>query len=100
MTCEPQESVPLAAQRHDVSSMTRETREEALALIRDAIEFHIDGLRKAGQAIPRPSSTGEVAELPNLRHPLISTQSDIEVCRSSRRITTPVGTGSPRGCGD
>jgi predicted RNase H-like HicB family nuclease len=40
-----------------------ETREEALALIRDAIEFHIDGLKKAGQPIPRPSSMGEVVDV-------------------------------------
>ncbi len=40
-----------------------ETREEALALIRDAIEFHLDGLKRAGQPIPRPSSTGEVVDV-------------------------------------
>ena len=40
-----------------------DTREEALALIRDAIEFHIEGLKRAGQPIPRPSSTGEVIDV-------------------------------------
>ena len=40
-----------------------ETREEALALIRDAIEFHIEGLKDSGQAIPRPSSTAEVIDV-------------------------------------
>jgi predicted RNase H-like HicB family nuclease len=40
-----------------------ETREEALALIRDAIEFHIGGLKQAGQPIPTPSSTGEVVDV-------------------------------------
>ena len=40
-----------------------ETREEALALIRDAIEFHIEGLKEAGQSIPRPSSTAEVVDV-------------------------------------
>ena len=40
-----------------------ETREEALALIREAIEFHLDGPKQAGQAIPRPSSTGEVVDV-------------------------------------
>jgi predicted RNase H-like HicB family nuclease len=35
-----------------------ETREEALALIRDAIEFHINGLKNAGEPIPTPLSTG------------------------------------------
>jgi predicted RNase H-like HicB family nuclease len=40
-----------------------ETREEALALIRDAIEFHIEGMKEAGQSIPRPSSTAEVVDV-------------------------------------
>jgi predicted RNase H-like HicB family nuclease len=40
-----------------------ETREEALALIRDAIEFHIAGLKLNGQAVPKPSSTGEVIDV-------------------------------------
>jgi predicted RNase H-like HicB family nuclease len=40
-----------------------ETREDALALIREAIEFHLDGLKQAGQAIPRPASTGEVIDV-------------------------------------
>ncbi len=40
-----------------------ETRAEALTLIRDAIEFHLDGLKKAGQPIPRPSSTGEIVDV-------------------------------------
>jgi predicted RNase H-like HicB family nuclease len=40
-----------------------ETREEALALIRDAIEFHIEGLIATGQAVPKPSSTGEVVDI-------------------------------------
>ena len=40
-----------------------ETREEALALIRDAIEFHIGGLKQAGQPIPTSSSTGEVVDV-------------------------------------
>ncbi len=40
-----------------------ETREEALALIRDAIEFHIEGLKKSGQALPTRSSTGEIIDV-------------------------------------
>lgn len=40
-----------------------DTREEALALIRDAIEFHLEGLRQSGQTIPKPSSTGEVIDV-------------------------------------
>lgn len=39
------------------------TRDEALALIREAIEFHIEGLRSSGQSIPPPSSTGEVVDI-------------------------------------
>jgi predicted RNA binding protein YcfA (HicA-like mRNA interferase family)/predicted RNase H-like HicB family nuclease len=39
------------------------TRDEALALIWEAIEFHIEGLRKSGQTIPPPSSTGEVVDI-------------------------------------
>jgi predicted RNase H-like HicB family nuclease len=33
-----------------------ETEEETLALIREAIEFHLDGLREEGEPIPEPSS--------------------------------------------
>ena len=40
-----------------------ETREEALALIREAIEFHIEGLKQGGQPIPTPSSTGEIVDV-------------------------------------
>jgi predicted RNase H-like HicB family nuclease len=39
------------------------TREEVLALIREAIEFHIEGMRQEGQPIPPPSSTGEIVEV-------------------------------------
>ncbi|MGH7134000.1 MAG: type II toxin-antitoxin system HicB family antitoxin [Phycisphaerales bacterium] len=40
-----------------------ETREEVLDLIRDAIEFHIEGLRHQGQPVPPPSSTSEVVDV-------------------------------------
>ena len=40
-----------------------ETREEVLTLIREAIEFHIDGLREGGQPIPPPSSSSEVVSV-------------------------------------
>jgi predicted RNase H-like HicB family nuclease len=40
-----------------------ETREEALRLIREAIEFHIDGLRQDGLPVPTPNSQGEVVEV-------------------------------------
>jgi predicted RNase H-like HicB family nuclease len=40
-----------------------ETREEALASIQQAIEFHLDGLKEDGQPIPAPSSSGELVEV-------------------------------------
>jgi predicted RNase H-like HicB family nuclease len=40
-----------------------ETREEVLALIREAIEFHIEGLREDGQPVPLPSSTSEIVDV-------------------------------------
>lgn len=40
-----------------------DTREEVLALIKEAIEFHIQALRGAGEPIPPPSSVSEVIEV-------------------------------------
>ena len=40
-----------------------ETREEVLSLIREAIEFHIEGLKQEGQPIPAPTSTSELVEV-------------------------------------
>ena len=40
-----------------------ETREEALRLIREAIEFHIEGLEAEGLAVPEASSTAEYVEV-------------------------------------
>ena len=40
-----------------------ETREEVLTLIREAIEFHLEGLKQEGQPIPDPVSTSEVVEV-------------------------------------
>jgi predicted RNase H-like HicB family nuclease len=40
-----------------------ESREEVLTLIREAIEFHIEGLKENGQPIPPPSSSSEVVEI-------------------------------------
>ncbi len=40
-----------------------ETRDEVLALIREAIEFHIEGLREDGQPVPAPSSTSEIIDV-------------------------------------
>ena len=40
-----------------------ESRAEVLELIRDAIEFHIQGLRNVGQSVPLPSSTSELVDV-------------------------------------
>ena len=40
-----------------------ETKEEVLRLIHEAIEFHVEGLRKDGQTIPEPSSSIEYVEV-------------------------------------
>lgn len=39
------------------------TRDEALTLIREAIEFHLEGLIEQGQPVPEPHSFGEVVEV-------------------------------------
>ena len=40
-----------------------DTREEVLSLIKEAIEFHIQGLRDAGEPVPPPSSASEIIEV-------------------------------------
>ena len=40
-----------------------ETREEALALIREAIEFHLEGMREDRTPIPQPTSQVEYVEV-------------------------------------
>ena len=40
-----------------------DTEAETLALIREAIEFHLDGLREEGAAIPLPTSRAEYVEV-------------------------------------
>lgn len=40
-----------------------ETRQEALQLIREAIEFYLDGLREDGDPIPEPHSYSEVIQV-------------------------------------
>jgi predicted RNase H-like HicB family nuclease len=40
-----------------------ETRSEVLALIHEAIEFHVEGLRKQGLPVPQPASTSEYVEI-------------------------------------
>jgi predicted RNase H-like HicB family nuclease len=40
-----------------------ESREEVLRLIREAIEFHIEGLREDGELVPEPHSFSELIEV-------------------------------------
>jgi predicted RNase H-like HicB family nuclease len=40
-----------------------DTLEEAKAEIRDAIEFHLEGMREDGLPIPKPSSRAEYVEV-------------------------------------
>jgi predicted RNase H-like HicB family nuclease len=40
-----------------------ETREEVLRLIREAIDFHIEGLRESGESVPVPHSFSELIEV-------------------------------------
>lgn len=40
-----------------------ETRAEVVSLIREAIEFHIEGLRQAGDPVPPPTSQGEIVDV-------------------------------------
>ena len=39
-----------------------ETREEVIALIKEAINFHLEGLRKHGEPVPVPSHESEFIE--------------------------------------
>ncbi len=40
-----------------------ETKEELMRLIREAIDFHIEGLREEGLPVPEPSSSVEYIEV-------------------------------------
>lgn len=40
-----------------------ETRAEVKRLIREAIEFHLEGMREAGEQIPEPASSVELVEV-------------------------------------
>ncbi len=40
-----------------------DTKEEVLALIKEAIEFHIDGLKEDGEPVPSPASDIEFVEV-------------------------------------
>jgi predicted RNase H-like HicB family nuclease len=39
-----------------------DTREEVERLIREAVVFHIEGLREAGEPVPEPASEGTYVE--------------------------------------
>lgn len=40
-----------------------ETREEALALIHEAVALHIESLRNEGSSVPEPTSTTEFVQV-------------------------------------
>lgn len=40
-----------------------ETRGEVVKLIQEAIEYHIDSLKKSGEAIPEPKSQGQLVDV-------------------------------------
>ena len=40
-----------------------ESKDEVLTLIREAIEFHLEGMKLDGEPIPPPSSTSELVEV-------------------------------------
>jgi predicted RNase H-like HicB family nuclease len=42
---------------------TGESRDETIRLIREAIAFHIEGMKIAGETVPSPASEGEVIEV-------------------------------------
>ena len=42
---------------------TGETREEVESQIREAVEFHLEGMRDDGEAIPEPSSQVEYIDV-------------------------------------
>jgi predicted RNase H-like HicB family nuclease len=39
------------------------TRQEVITLIQEAIEFHIDGLKKSGDPVPTPKSQSELVDV-------------------------------------
>ena len=42
---------------------TGATREEVVRQIREAIEFHLEGMREQGEPIPEPQSTAAVVDV-------------------------------------
>ena len=51
-----------------------ETLEEVRTLIAEAIEFHIEGLQEAGEAVPQPSLTLPVQVQPGMSSELVAAQ--------------------------
>jgi len=43
---------------------TGKSREEAEKNMREAIEFHVDGLRQEGYSVPEPQASSSYIELP------------------------------------
>lgn len=41
------------------------SEEEVRKLIAEAIEFHLEGMREAGEAVPEPNSTVDYVEIRN-----------------------------------
>jgi len=41
-----------------------ETEDEVVALIREAIQFHLEDLKSEGQPIPQPTSKSKFVEIP------------------------------------
>ena len=40
-----------------------DTRAKVVSLIRETIEFHIEGLKRSGDSIPTPRSQGELVDV-------------------------------------
>ncbi len=40
-----------------------DTRDEVLGLIKEAVEFHIEGLQQTGEKVPPPSSESEFIDV-------------------------------------
>ena len=40
-----------------------DTKDEVITLIREAIEFHLEGMAQGGEPIPLPASTSELVEV-------------------------------------
>ncbi|HKI06564.1 MAG TPA: type II toxin-antitoxin system HicB family antitoxin [Thermoanaerobaculia bacterium] len=40
-----------------------ESQEEVLELIREAIDFHLEGMRESGEEVPQPTTIAEYVEV-------------------------------------